>query len=122
IGSSAANTLVGNSASNSLKGLAGSDRLEGRAGQDRLSGGAGDDTLVGGEGVDIFAFAKGDGADVITDFVAGKGGERVEVSGYTAWAFVRQQGSDTLVSFGSDSVLLKGVKAGTLATDDFIFI
>jgi len=58
---------TGNSASNRIVGNAGNNTLDGLAGTDTLSGGLGDDTLVGGTGSDGYAYAAGDGDDVIVD-------------------------------------------------------
>lgn len=108
-----ANTLIGNGAAN---------RLNGQGGNDRLAGNVGADTLTGGSGHDTFIFAKGHGADVITDFRAGGTEDRIEVTGYTGYTALRQEGLDTRVVFaGSDSILLKNVIAKTLTTADFGF-
>ncbi len=50
-----------------LEGGPGDDRLTGLGGNDRLVGGFDDDTLIGGEGSDLYAFAKGDGDDLLID-------------------------------------------------------
>ena len=51
----------------SLTGYNGADTLRAGAAGDILTGGLGADSLVGGAGVDTFVFAKGDGADSITN-------------------------------------------------------
>jgi len=66
-GGSGEDRLVGGSGSDQLAGDAGRDTLEGGAGHDHLSGGLGDDSLVGGAGSDTYRFARGDGADRISD-------------------------------------------------------
>ncbi|NBB68920.1 MAG: hypothetical protein GVY33_01145, partial [Alphaproteobacteria bacterium] len=80
IGTAFDDTLFGNSQNNVLLGGAGNDQLIGGDNVDRaradaedhnadtLNGGAGNDLLVGGKGADTFAFASGEGADVIDDF------------------------------------------------------
>lgn len=65
-------TLYGGRDADHLDGGAGDDSLWGNLGGDTLSGGAGADTLAGGDGNDLFSFTNSDGADVITDFVAGQ--------------------------------------------------
>lgn len=120
-GNASANILFGNSGNNDLYGLAGDDRLEGRGGDDRLVGGAGDDTLAGGEGHDRFVFGKGSGDDVVLDFKAGGKEDRIEIDNYTSYK-KKQVGADTLITFGDESVLLKGVAAGDLTSADFAFI
>lgn len=50
-------------------GTSGADNLTGITSNDVLKGGKGNDTLNGKEGDDSYVFAKGDGADNITDFI-----------------------------------------------------
>lgn len=114
------NSIIGNSAANTIDGKAGADRLEGRGGDDRLIGGFGDDFLMGGEGADVFIFAAGSGHDVIADFKFGGAKDRIQISGHADYS-ARQVGSDVLVSFGAESVLLQGVQASTLSAADFLF-
>jgi Ca2+-binding RTX toxin-like protein len=63
-----ADSLIGNNTSaDTLNGLAGNDILRGLGGNDTLTGGTGNDQLFGGSGADTYLFARGDGADVLTD-------------------------------------------------------
>ncbi|MDP1886979.1 calcium-binding protein, partial [Polaromonas sp.] len=63
-----ADSLVGNNtAGDVMNGLAGNDILRGLGGNDTLTGGSGNDQLFGGLGADTYVFARGDGADVLTD-------------------------------------------------------
>ena len=64
-------TLNGGAGNDDLEGGAGSDSLNGGAGNDYLYGGSGSDILVGGAGNDTFAYALGDGVDVIKDYGVG---------------------------------------------------
>ncbi|MEZ5901262.1 MAG: calcium-binding protein [Hyphomicrobiaceae bacterium] len=64
-GNSGANTLKGRGGSDTIKGWGGNDTLYGGDGNDLLVGGTGNDTLTGGNGSDTYAFAVGDGQDVI---------------------------------------------------------
>lgn len=121
-GNPLANAIIGNSGNNTIAGLAGDDTLDGRGGNDRIDGGAGDDFLLGAAGNDTFVFKTGYGHDVIGDFVAGGIDDRVEVSGYAAYAELRQVGDDTLVVFSeADTLHLSGVQAGQLTQGDFVF-
>lgn len=109
-GNGLANALMGNGAANRLSGLGGNDTLTGNAGADTLTGGGGNDTFV---------FAKGHGADVITDFHAGGTEDTIQISGYSSYKLV-QKGADTLVTLGGgDSILLKGVASKDLTAADF---
>lgn len=96
---------------------AGDDVVIGTSGADRIRGGTGNDTLTGGAGRDLFLFARGDGADVITDFAIGADRLRFEgiPSGAVSWAV--QEGG-MLVQYGAgDQVLLAGILAGFGAAD-----
>ncbi len=64
-----------------IHGLGGDDTLTGGSAADFIYGGAGDDMLTGGAGADIFhyLFTNG-GADTITDFTSGAGGDRLDIS------------------------------------------
>ena len=76
LGNSGADLLVGGSGNDSLTAGAGNDVLQGGSGNDVLQGGAGNDSLTGGAGTDRFVFESvgaNNGADFITDFVAGAG-------------------------------------------------
>jgi Ca2+-binding RTX toxin-like protein len=71
-GNGLANLLTGNAGANLLAGLDGNDTITAGAGDDVLMGGVGADLLTGGLGADIFRFGSAlEGADRITDFVAG---------------------------------------------------
>lgn len=97
----------------------GNDLLDGGDGADLLSGGAGGDTLAGGSGADIFH--TGSGADIITDFNSAAG-DRIRVSGYSAWQTVQQQGADVLVTFGAgDTLLVRNIQAAALTAGLFQF-
>jgi Ca2+-binding RTX toxin-like protein len=135
------NIITGGAASDTLSGGGGADTLIGGDGVDSLNGGAGNDTLIGGVGNDImnggadndtFVFAAGFGNDVITAFDANPTGgqDLLDISGLgiTAATFatdvlITDLGSDTLVSIGTDSILLVGVNgvgANTVTQQDFI--
>lgn len=70
-GSSKDDMIDGRAGNDSLLGWAGSDVMYGNTGADTLDGGAGADVLVGGDRLgadadaDVYAFRRGDGADLI---------------------------------------------------------
>ena len=109
IGSPLADTLVGDSLNNWLEGA------------------GGDDILTGGRGNDAFFYKAGGGHDTITDFTPGpESDDFLDFSAYSSLKpsdlTVQAQGSDTLISLPSgDSILLKGVAAGSLHGDDYRF-
>lgn len=89
-----------------------------------LNGAGGDDLLTGGEGADIFAASLG--ADTVSDFELGSDrissgdfGDDFDVAEILSGAV--QDGSDAVLSFGSDSTLrLANVDASQLSEDDFL--
>ena len=121
-GNSLNNNISGNSSANTIDGKAGNDTIFGAEGNDKLIGGTGNDLLTGGAGDDIFIFNKGDGNDVITDFVAGGKLDRLQFNGIDKIDSKQQVGNDTLIKYdGDDSILLKNVDVGDLTSTDFIF-
>lgn len=63
-------TLNGNAGNDALYGGAGDDVLNGGAGNDTLLGGTGNDYTNGQDGDDTYVFRRGDGNDLIEDYVA----------------------------------------------------
>jgi Ca2+-binding RTX toxin-like protein len=106
-----------------VDGSTGADTLVGSAGDDILNGKAGADVLTGGAGADTFRFARGDGADRITDFTPGS--DRILFKGIdpaTLKASLATIGgaTGTQITYGSgDSVFLAGVTA--LKAGDLVF-
>jgi Ca2+-binding RTX toxin-like protein len=81
VGGAGNDTVTGDDGANTLFGSDGMDRLSGGGGADLLAGDAGNDTLTGGAGSDTFLFSTSSalgGADVVTDFTAGVGGDRID--------------------------------------------
>ena len=120
IGSAKDDVLVGSNLAN---------RLVGDFGNDKLTGAGGDDTLTGGWGYDTFVFAKGHGADTITDFAAGSGsGDRIDLSGRgdvrtfsDIMSHATQAGADTIIDLGDgDSITLENVDRASLVANDFL--
>ncbi|MCB1381322.1 MAG: hypothetical protein KDK89_23565 [Alphaproteobacteria bacterium] len=89
----------------------GNDRLFGNGGNDVLKGGLGDDTMTGGAGRDVFTFARSvSGNDTITDFDMKADSLLINLrGGKESIVEVTDDGTDTLVTFGSASVTLSGV-------------
>ncbi|MGA7937001.1 MAG: calcium-binding protein, partial [Kovacikia sp.] len=96
------NILIANSAGSILDGGDGNDTLTGGIGNDTLLGGNGNDSLVGGLGSDLLTggkgndtlslgnndnspdtvfYTRGDGSDVVKEFVRAKGGDLLSFSG-----------------------------------------
>ena len=123
-GQSGNDHLEGGSGHDRLYGGSGHDKLYGQSGNDKLYGGSGNDKLTGGSGSDVFVFEKKSGSDTITDFRTGH--DKVDVSGLSGVdklsdLHMWQSGSDTVISHGSDVLVLKGVKESDLDGSDLIF-
>ena len=104
------------------------DRIDGGAGNDTINAGGGTNLVTGGDGVDTFIFDDVFGETTITDFVAGAGGS--EVLDLSAFGF---SSADEVTSLATNynqgvslqldsdtSILLLGVTASDLVTDDFL--
>ena len=118
-------TLLGQDGDDTLEGGLGQDMMYGGAGADRLIGGAGNDTLSGGAGADVFVLATRSGADTVTDFAPGV--DTLDLRATAVTSFAQLQGlmalvpGGTLITIGSDSVLLQGVLPGALQAGDVLF-
>ncbi len=95
-----------------------------------FDGRGGNDTYTGGLGDDVFVFRLNEGADTITDFVAGGAADAVQLAGFGAGfdsfaeviAAATQVGADTIIDFGAGQTLtLQNVTLGALNAGDFIF-
>lgn len=90
-GGSAGDVLIASANGDIISGNAGADNITGLAGADVISGGAGSDTFIysainqGGNTAAIGATALTAG-DIITDFVSGAGGDRIDVQAGTTTA------------------------------------
>lgn len=116
-------------------GQQGNDTIWGGGGRDVLFGGAGDDVLTGGAGFDRFIFRDGSGDDVITDFDALDGREKINldllgaVRNYDDLVaqhlseVTRADGNvDTVIDDGAGTTItLTGVRMADLGADDFLF-
>ncbi|MBC7131552.1 MAG: hypothetical protein H5U16_00410 [Roseovarius sp.] len=121
--------LLGGWGDDLLDGGAGRDMLRGGTGRDTLIGGAGDDVLTGGWGADVFVFADGHGRDTITDFDPFDPLERIDLRAVGALGSLADVRAATTVlgedlwidTGGGDAIVLRGVTAGDLGADDFLF-
>jgi Ca2+-binding RTX toxin-like protein len=95
-----AKVLLGDGTANTLVGGTGADRIEGGGGSDRLTGGA---------AADVFVFAKGTGADIVTDFQSGI--DKLVFQGFEASQIkvASVTGGLRLTDGFGDSVTLQGV-------------
>ena len=121
--------IDGSNFADALTGDAGDNVIDGGDGDDLIIGAEGSDTLTGGTGDDTFVYRPGDGQDTITDFTPGAAtDDRVDLTAFAdvnslsdLLAIASQDGSDTLIDFGSgDTLRLSGVDMGTLNEDDFV--
>lgn len=126
--SNAHNILNGNLGNDVIRGGAGGDSLRGGQGDDLVAGGSGADwitgdlganTVTGGEGADTF-FARGGGADVVTDFAKTQG-DRIQIQAGLDFQ-TSQVGADVhIVISGGGSIVLLNQNLVTLgATSDWI--
>ncbi|MEL7100163.1 MAG: calcium-binding protein [Pseudomonadota bacterium] len=127
--------LFGQNGSDRLDGGKGNDIVNGGNGGDMLIGGRNDDILTGGTGSDTFRFFGDSGADVITDFEAGRDvleftkGDftDLDVLAYTTYAdgnaFIDLTGlyrslADSPSSVEGISITLLGIDEGDLTIDN----
>lgn len=123
-GGSGRDSLLGGSGNDELFGDTGNDTLDGGTNTDTLTGGSGNDRMTGGAGTDQFIFDDGWGDDVITDFstVGNEAMNFVAVAGVDEMSdlTITRTGGNTLIEFGTDSILLEGFTA-TLRDGEFVF-
>lgn len=125
----AGNDLVdGGADADELYGGAGDDAVTGGTGNDTLYSGSGDDTLTGGDGADRFAFAAGQGDDVITDFDTSADTLVIANTATDFSSFADVQAAATadtngvLIDLGGgNSLLLEGLSLDDLTSIDFVF-
>ncbi len=125
--------LVGDGMSMTANGVGGADTLIGGLGNDVLYGDAvnmaagargGADKLTGGGGSDRFVFARGSGADEITDFTRGGAeADRIDLSAfdiaYEVLRFTTSSAGVTIQLGGTDTIFVRGATA--LDQTDFVF-
>lgn len=101
-------------------GGAGNDALTGGGAADVLAGGTGNDVLTGRGGADTFSFETGFGADTITDF------ETIDTLDFSAYGVdanqilgaATQDGANTFIDLGGDSIALENFAVENLSTDN----
>ena len=103
--------------------------LDGGRGNDRVDGGTGDDTIYVGRGNDTIVLNANFGNDVVYGFDAkARGGQdlidvsdlHITAADFASSVSIVQDGSDTLVSIGSDGTLrLVGVDHQLITRADF---
>lgn len=115
-------------------------------GYDMLTGNVGDDVLDGGDQTDIFALGQGNdsatggsgydqfviqaaagGTAIITDFDLASPLERIDlraIGGATTFGALAltQDGANTVISVGGQTIILNAVSVADLTADDFIFV
>ncbi|MBR4152861.1 MAG: hypothetical protein IKT98_07870, partial [Selenomonadaceae bacterium] len=99
----------------SILGNAKANRIVAGSKGSTLNGGVGNDTLVGGNGVDIFAYAKGDGNDLIQSYGSG---DKISLGSGVAITDISTKNNDTTVKLGSNSITIKGSGDATFTTGD----
>lgn len=117
-----ADTVLGGLGADILLGGAGSDQIFGGGGNDTIVGGAGNDTLVGDGGADRFVFATGAGQDHIRGFAVGTDKIAIQsgAADFAALA-ITQDGSDTVIRFGTVKITLDGIDDATITASSFQF-
>jgi Ca2+-binding RTX toxin-like protein len=118
-------SLDGGTGNDTMNGGAGNDSLNGGIGNDTMNGGDGNDVLTGGFGADLFVFNVGFGDDVIAHFDSS---DRIQfddelfASPAAALLAAQQVGNDIVITSGTDSVTLLGVKLSSLQAADFSIV
>lgn len=100
-----------------LAGGLGNDRVEGGGGDDTLDGGRGDDRLFGGTGYDTYAFASGDGDDLVVDT---DGAGAIVVDGVTLTGGEREMAFETAPDDGGGTTLTVRMPAADGSAPDVI--
>lgn len=140
--------IVGGIQSDKIFGGKGQDIIQGDVGtgmfggSDTIRGGKGDDIMMGGSGADIFVFGVGDGSDLIASFnLDGESGltdsnyrqdfdvgiDQIKLHNFTTvnssnvLDFVTDTKDGAVFFAEGTSILLYGVDASELSSDEFIF-
>lgn len=114
--------IFGGNGRDLVQGDEGADLVTGGAGNDTLAGGSGIDTVSGGGGADTFVLWSGVGTEIVTDFENGL--DHIQfITGPTRFSqlTITDIGADVRVSYGTMSLILKGIQPGVLNAADFLF-
>ncbi len=114
--------ITGSAGDDIIDGMASNDTLLGGLGDDTIIGGDGRDSLTGGIGRDVFVYSDNWYHDTITDFVSGT--DKLDFTNtnfsYTDLT-ITQDGTDTLISDGTNTIRVVSVSATELTESDFVF-
>ncbi|MCB4824882.1 family 16 glycosylhydrolase [Roseicella aerolata] len=100
-----------------LVGTWSSDTIIGTTGSDRIEAGGGNDRLRGGNSADVFAFAPGEGQNVIVDFQPGI--DKVLVYGVNSVGITESSAGLVLTLAAGTTVTLNGITA--LRAEDIVY-
>lgn len=121
-GSTVAVKILGKNGDDTLTGGNGNDLIYGGNGNDTITGGAGDDFMSGGAGANTFIFDANWGDDVISDFVSAEDFIDFSALGITlADLTITNAGSNTLIEYGGNSLLMVDYIYDGEQPADFIF-
>ncbi|MBR4904662.1 MAG: hypothetical protein IKZ53_08315 [Selenomonadaceae bacterium] len=107
IGGKGNDTLFGGEGNDGLFGEQDNDKIYGESGNDTLFGNKGNDSLWGGDGADVFYYEKGDGNDLIFDYVAGE--DKIFLASGSI-SKVMMSGSNVTFKIGTGSIKVKDAK------------
>lgn len=124
--------IYGNGGDDKIQGGGGNDKIHGGTGDDVIHGGDGDDNLygnadndilTGGSGADTFHFDSASDHDTITDFTDQQDIISIKKSNIDEFSdlIITQDGADTLITFGDDSIRLLNTDIATIDANDFNF-
>ncbi|MGO4125226.1 beta strand repeat-containing protein [Inquilinus sp. YAF38] len=124
--------LFGGNANDILRGGNGNDALTGGAGNDTITGGGDNDALRGGTGSDIFKYdTRQFGDDTLSDFTAGAGGDKIDLSFLkvadlaSLTPFMTEVAGNVIIDLGynswSEGILIANTTISQLIAANFVF-
>lgn len=120
-------TINNDDAPNEIPGTSADDYIAGDARNEWIYGYGGNDYMIGGGGSDTFVYGHGGGWDVIGDFQAGPGGDRIALGEFSdihsmADLTMVAEGNDLTIVFSPlETVKLQNVQAAQLTAENFLF-